>query len=178
MHDSAMQGTQTYLGWNLLGDSGSTSCRLDHLAVTAIAFFISISVAVLSPYPALGDAGRKVGRGVVVDVVDRIEINHVMDHNGAVALDQVIYWDYSPGLAAFVVIDWRTLKNFSQVPYRRGLLYVSEFHDTRDSCRRKIVAGEVIETWTTYDAENANQEICDRNERRGLTRPEKRKAVK
>lgn len=133
-------------------------------------------MAVLSPYPALGDAGRKVGRGYIVDYVDRIEINHVIDSQGAVTLDQVIFWDYSPGLSAFVVIDWRTLKSFEQVPYKRGLLYVAQWHDTRDNCGRKVIAGEVVETWTAYDAENANQEICDRNERRGLTRPEKVKA--
>ena len=171
-----MHWTQPHLGRNLLGDSGSTSCRLDHLAVTAVAFFISLSVAVLSPYPALGDAGRKVGRGVVVDVVDRIEINHVVDHNGAVTLDQVIYWDYSTSLSTYVVRDWRSIKSFSQIPYKSGLFYVSSFYDGRDSCRRRVITCEVVETFTCYDPESANQEVVDRNERVPLTRPEKVKA--
>lgn len=139
-----------------------------------------IALSLLAPLPSHpSDAGRKVGgAGYVVDYVDRIEINHVIDAEGKSSLDQIIFWDYSPSLAAFVVIDWRSIKSVEQLPYKRGLLYVAQWHDTRDNCGRKVIAGEVVETWTPYDAEVSNQEICDRNNRRGLTRPEKRKAVK
>lgn len=175
-----MQGTQSHQEWNHASRAGRR-CLLNGFRRLTLPALVFISVTLLAPLPSHpADSGRKVGGGgYVIDYVDRIEINHVLDADGNVTLDQVIFWDYSPSLAAFVVIDWRTLKTLEQVPYKRGLLYVAQWRDTRDNCGRKVIAGEVVETWTTYDAETTNQEICDRNERRGLTRPPpQRKAVK
>ena len=104
------------------------------------------------------------------DSCDLIEINHYLNYAGEVALDQVIFWEYSPGLGRMVVRDWRTLKCLHQLPHRTSTgVYRACWHDSRDGNALRVVsARSAIETWTTYDAEQVNQEIVDRNQRRWL----------
>lgn len=162
-----MQGPHPHLGRNLR----------PAWAGMALAVFISISVA-LTPCPAMSDAGRKArGGGVVCDVVDRIEVNHFLNAFGETTLDQVIFWGYSTGLECYVVRDWRSLKSKSQLPVKCGTGYRAVWWDTRDQCMRSVWAGSFVETFTDFDPETTNQEICDRNFRVPLTAPVVRKAV-
>jgi hypothetical protein len=105
----------------------------------------------------------------LVDVVDRIEINHVLNPAGDVLLDQVIYWDFSPHQSRYVVRARRQLRTPALVPYRSGSLYRACWRDARDgNVTRVVTAREVVETWTDFDPETANQEVVDRNFRREL----------
>ena len=105
-----------------------------------------------------------------IDAVDVIEVNHFISPcSGEICLDQVIFWQFSPGLGRYVVRDWRTLKSPHQLPYRAGNQFRTCWHDGRDQNALRVVsARSVLETWTTYDPEQVNQELVDRNQRRGL----------
>lgn len=121
-------------------------------------------------------------RTVVVDHVDRIEINHVYDGDGNHVLDQVIFWDWIPGESDFQVVDWRLLKDVrdpitdrqrhawrirpcSPPPvgrWRGGHAYprpvgddryVSEWFDGRHEVWRKVSSPLFLRTWTSYDRE-------------------------
>lgn len=116
-------------------------------------------------------------RAATRDHVDRIEINHFVNSAGETVLDQIIFWDFSPGQPHCVVRAWRSLKDAqSQSPYRvHRNLYRACWHDPRDSnAMRVVTASSVVETWTDFDPETTNQEACDRNCRRELTLPRKR----
>ena len=104
------------------------------------------------------------------DSVDVIEINHFVNECGQVQLDQVIFYDWSPSQARYIVRAWRSLKTPSQLPMKLpGGGYQATWHDARDgNVLRKVHAKSVIETWTTYDPETVNQEYMDRNQRREL----------
>jgi hypothetical protein len=114
------------------------------------------------------------------DSVDMIEVNHYLNCSGEVQLDQIIFWDFSPGLGCYVVRDWRTCKHYSQVPYRTpDGRFQACWRDSRDQNAMRIVsAGHVMETWTDFDPETANQEKVERNLRVGLSPVKPRKRVK
>lgn len=120
------------------------------------------------------------GAGVrpVRDHCDRIEINHFCDHQtGLVHLDQIVFWDFSPGQPHCVVRAWRSLKDAqSQSPYRvHRNLYRACWHDARDSnAMRVVTAGSFVETFTDYDPEIVNGEAFDRNCRKDLAPKVKR----
>ncbi len=121
---------------------------------------------------------------VAKDHCDRIELNHVLAADGSESLFQVIFWDFSP-THGYVVRAWRSHKSFSQSPYRVPTsppgkpIYRAHWHDSRDgNCPREVTANSFVETWTDFDAESVNQEILDRNDRRELTVPVKRKGAK
>lgn len=116
----------------------------------------------------------------VRDHVSRIELNHVLDSCGNESLFQVIFWDFSPSQSCYVVRAWRSHKSFAQSPWRDGSGgYRVIWHDSRDgNIAREVTARSFVETWTDFDAESTNQEILDRNERRELTLPVKRKGAK
>jgi hypothetical protein len=48
---------------------------------------------------------------VVAEQVDRIEVNHVFGGNGALVIDQIIFWDWNARSSRFDVVDWRLLKS-------------------------------------------------------------------
>jgi hypothetical protein len=140
---------------------------------------VAFLVAALALIAADSGSGRPLR-----DHVSRIEVNHVVSATtGDVHLDQVIYWDRTRDNSQFVVRAWRSLKSFSQVPYRvskRGQVggqFESHFHDHRDGVRRHVTADSFIETWTDFDPEVSNQEILDRNLRRDLTQKNPRDHV-
>jgi hypothetical protein len=115
------------------------------------------------------------------DSVAIIEVNHYVNSCGEVQLDQIIFWDFSPGLGCYVVRDWRTCKHYSQVPYRTpDGRFQACWRDSRDSgnAMRIVSAGHVMETWTDFDPETANQEKVERNLRVGLSPVKPRKRVK
>lgn len=116
-------------------------------------------------------ADSGVGLRCATDSVDVIEINHFISPcSGEVCLYQVVFWQFSPGLGRYVVRDWRTLKSSHQLPYRAGNQYRACWHDSRDAgnALRVVSARHAVETFTTYDTEQVNQELVDRNQRRGL----------
>lgn len=124
--------------------------------------------------PCFADSGS--GLRCAQDSVGMIEVNHFVDSDGMVVLDQVIFWDHSPGLGKMVVRDWRSLKHSSQLPYRTpGGHFQSCWHDaTNQNAIRVVSARSVVETVTTYDPEISAQQWVDRNDRCGLS-PVKRK---
>lgn len=131
-----------------------------------MAFYARILLLALTLF---ADSG--VGLRCATDSVDVIELNHfVSPCSGEICLDQVIFWQFSPGLGRYVVRDWRTLKTHHQLPYRAGNQFVCRWHDSREAgnALRVVSARGVVETFTTYDPEQVNQELVDRNQRRGL----------
>jgi hypothetical protein len=122
----------------------------------------------------VADGGR---RGAIEDRVDVIEINHFVNDCGAVQLDQIIFYDWSTSQDRYLVRAWRTLKDPAQLPMKLpNGTYQASWHDSRDgNVLRKVTARSVIETTTTYDPETVNQEYLDRNARRELRTPPKRK---
>jgi hypothetical protein len=118
----------------------------------------------------LFDSGAN--RTAIADSVDVIEINHYLNAAGETLLDQIIFWDFCPCRARYVVRSWRSLKSPSQIPYRAAEKFEVCWRDNRDGCvLRKVRANSVRETWTDYDPETANQEVVDRNCRRELSVP-------
>lgn len=130
-----------------------------HLLGMGAASIISLVLAV----PALGDSHKP--HRPIYDRVDRIEINRIVGEGGKVTLEQVIFWRYVPGYSECVVIDWRSLRTPSQIPYRRDRGYRATWYDTRDSCMRTVDSHAVEETWTDYDPESGNQGFVDRTAR-------------
>lgn len=113
------------------------------------------------------------------DTVDRIEINHVLNPSGEEILAQVIYWDFCPYQSRYVVRAWRQLRSPALIPYRQGNLYRACWRDARDSdALRVVTAREVIETYTDYDPETADQSLLERANRRELRAPVIRKGEK
>jgi hypothetical protein len=134
---------------------------------------VAFLVAALALIAADSGSGRPLR-----DHVSRIEINHVVNAEGEVTLDQVIFWDFSPSQSCYVVRAWRTHKHFAQSPWRAGpSLYRTCWHDSRDgNAMREVTAGSFIETWTDHDPESNNQAVLDRNLRRELSQPKARRS--
>lgn len=123
------------------------------------------------------DSGSK-NKSIIEDSVDLIEINHFINSDGEVHLDQVIFWDYSPSVGRYIVVAWRGIKPGFPYPYKTKSGYELVWNDTRDNTTRRVLSKSKIETWTDYDPETANQEFLDRNLRRDLTqKPNKKKAI-
>jgi len=128
----------------------------------------------------------------LVERVDRIEINHVYDHDGGLILDQIILWDWNPAESRFDVVDWSILRDCRQedaadcrrwqrehqdgppyvgrftpgdpliVPVRGGG-YLDFSHPTR-----RITAPILLETWTDHDREMFERAILPELSRRPL----------
>jgi hypothetical protein len=109
---------------------------------------------------SVSDVGAKY---IVEDKVDVIEINHFLNDQGQVQLDQIIFFDWSPTQSRYIVRAWRSYKDKSQLPMKLpdgG--YVAIWRDNRDGVLRKVYAKSCRETWTNYDPETVNKEYMDR----------------
>lgn len=107
-------------------------------------------------------------KGYIEDTVDVIEHNYFYNEQGEVQLDQYLFLRYSPSLSKYIVIAWRTNKEFSP-PYKNGKGYVMTFYDSRDKTHRKVHAKHIRETHTDYDPEIANQELLESVKRPDLS---------
>jgi len=134
--------------------------------------------AILLSDTAPADSGRHIGQPV--ESCDVVEVNHYQNDDGEVVLEQIIFWDHSPGLGRMVVRAWRSLKRPTQLPYVTPAGdYQAAWHDTRDGGLCRVVrARSRVETWTDYDPETVNQELLDRNQRPELAPQPKRAAKK
>jgi len=105
---------------------------------------------------------------VVVDRVDLVELNHYLDEQGKPVLDQLIFYDWSPGDGRYQVRAWRLLKNPTTVPQRDGVDgdFVTRWQD--GPLLRKVHASQFRETWTQYDPELVEREFLPKEKRRDL----------
>jgi hypothetical protein len=111
-------------------------------------------------------------KGYVEDHVDVIEHNYFYNAEGGVQLDQYIFLRYSPSLSTYIVIAWRTNKQFNP-PYKNGKGYLMTFYDARDTTYRKVHAKHIRESHTDYDPEIANHELMEGIKRPDLSRKPK-----
>jgi hypothetical protein len=107
---------------------------------------------------------------ILVDHVDLVELNHFYDEQGRLVFDQVIFYNWSPAAERFQVVDWRLVKDGTQLPahdWRQGC-YVATWQD--GEVLRRVTAASYRETWTQYDPELVEREHLPKDARRKLTR--------
>lgn len=104
---------------------------------------------------------------VIVDRVDKIELNHVYNHTGDVILSQLIFWDWNCQDSRFYVRDWRMYKTGMRPIRRRWMTYVVSFSDN-DGKYRRIYAPQFCETWTYYDPEVLDRSYLPAEQRQKL----------
>lgn len=130
-------------------------------ATAALAIAIVLLVATVA-FPATPSTTH------LTDHVDLIEVNHYYDSQGRLIFDQVIFLNWSVADERFQVVAWRMLKNGRQIPrmdWRKGV-YVARWRD--GEVWREVVAGDVRETWTTYDPEYRERDLLPQEYRRDL----------
>jgi hypothetical protein len=116
-------------------------------------------------------------RPAIVDEVDLAVINHVFDEEGRVALDQIIYYDWSSREGRFQVRDWRLLKHPAQIPLRnwRSNNYVAVWQDpNQKDVLRRVHAKILCETWTAFDPELLERDYLPQEKRRCLQKVQHR----
>jgi len=136
------------------------------------------------------------------DVVDVIEVNHVLDGNGSLVFDQVIFWRWRPLESHYRVVGWRMLRNVREEPpikqmraepkcwkppkwkgghatpirrHDRGGWWLSQWRDEKDRVFREVAAPMYRETWTLHDPEVDDRKWLPDNRREGLAKPKRRK---
>ncbi len=134
------------------------------------------------------------------DIVDVIEVNHVVGPRGALVLDQVIFWRWVSRESHYRVVAWRHLRGVREyapkqvevppdgwkplpqwngghaTPIRRrdrGGWWVSQWKDEKDRCWREVAAPMFRETWTLHDPEIDDREFLPKDQRKGLRSPKR-----
>jgi len=130
------------------------------------------------------------------DRVDRVELSHVYNDSGALVLDQVIWHSWSVNDCRYQVVDWRLLQGCRRhdqatadqwcrdnpegppyvaewlgghaTPHREGSYWVSDWFDEKTRTWRRVLADQMLETWTLGDPELAEREVLPEARRRKL----------
>lgn len=107
----------------------------------------------------------------VTDHVDLIEVNHLYDERGRLVIEQVIFYDWDHATDRFQVVAWRLLKSPEQFPQRHweSGRFVARWRD--QAVWREVSAGQVCETWTTFDPEVLERNMFPIEKRRELSDP-------
>jgi hypothetical protein len=134
------------------------------------------------------------------DVVDVIEVNHVVDGNSDLVFDQWIAWRWVVRESHFRVVAWRILKDVRESPkqlrrapdgwqprpkwvgghasplkrHDRGGWWFSQWYDEKDKCWREVAAPMYRETTTLYDPEVEDRSFLPMDRRMGLRSPHRR----
>jgi len=131
-----------------------------------------------------------------IDRVDCAVVNHVYNGDGALVLDQIYWQNWNPRLCRWDIVDWRMLigcriideavaiqwakDNPNGPPYvadwvgghatprHDGTHWVSDWYDEKSKKWRRVVATQVVESWTLGDPELAGREILAEHLRRKL----------
>lgn len=103
---------------------------------------------------------------VIVDTVDRLELNHFYDDNGGLVLKQYIGWERD-GRCRFWTMD-------KQLPLRKDVtgMWILLFDD--GFILREIRSPSYSESHTQYDPELLDRELLPKEARRPLSRMFKR----
>jgi hypothetical protein len=110
----------------------------------------------------------------VTDSVDVIEKNHFYDDDGKLTFSQWIFWKWNARDSRYDVVDWRLV----QGPTALSDASTLAFWDQKDQVTRRVRTVSWRETWTQYDREAENRKILPESQRRKLTTPKSRKAIK
>lgn len=128
----------------------------------------------------------------MVDHVDTVEINHFYDDQGCHVFDQALYYDWNKWQGRNDLRDWRLIKDgraaltedekkavppkepqwigSPMVPVKQpNGLYKAVWMD--GYILREVVCNTIYESWTQYDPELAEREILPKEQRRGLSDP-------
>jgi len=106
----------------------------------------------------------------VVDIVDRIEINHCYYVDGRPFMDQVIFWRWYAKKDKYHIVTRRTIISMPPRPTRdvdTGL-YLYIWSDK--SCVRKVYAKVFRETYTGFNPDMRDQNDLPRYLRAGLSK--------
>jgi len=130
----------------------------------------------------------------VRDSFDRAEINHCYDENGALVLDQLLFWDWDHQCRGEVCEAWVLIKRrrepteeekqawmrkseFPFVAEWKGLVprrapdgWVFDF--TNRDVYYRVTVKTWRETWTQYDPEVVNRGFVPKKQRKGFRKPE------
>lgn len=92
--------------------------------------------------------------GVLRDHCERLEQNHYHNENGELVFSQIVGWDQRH------VFFWRLNKDSELIPERTQSGWVLRWND-RGSLR-EVHARSYAESWTQWDIETADRELCPR----------------
>lgn len=95
----------------------------------------------------------------------RAEISHVVDGNGQIVIDQVIWWDWCSTCGRYRCVDWRRLDRCGR-PARRGSYWWFEW--TEGTRIHQVRTRVLSETWTPYDPELEDRKLHPIDRRRGV----------
>ena len=104
---------------------------------------------------------------VVRETCDIIEINRVVDEQGRLSFEQLIFWGWSPAHECFLVIDWRMVRSESMRPAANRVKWWD------GQTLREVTAGRQISTVTIGDPELKNREVLAQEQRPKLRKGEK-----
>lgn len=100
------------------------------------------------------------------DACDLIEVNHYFDENGALLLNQILFWEWDSREARYQVRSWRLVKRPSMYPQACAEGFETTWREGPMQVR--VTAPKFRETWTQYDPELIERKHLAHEERREL----------
>jgi len=103
----------------------------------------------------------------LTETVDAIELNTKYDHEGAVAFQQIIFWEWLPDYCRQRPLSWVLLDNTKVNIQRYGGFTTVYWLDSNG--KRKVVRSKTFRrTWTDEDPERESERLDDEKFRIGL----------
>jgi hypothetical protein len=108
---------------------------------------------------------------LLVDRVDKIEVNHYHDDNAQKLFSQLLFYKWNPRKGRHDVQAWRLLKKKEWTPYKDYATGEFKSYIYEGDIPRKVIANHYEETWTQYDPELIERNYLRKEKRHDLSRP-------